>query len=342
MRVSLACSALLTLCGVLRAETAVPAPTRPDEPMAKAFSPARAAAFLDGVGLDWTRTRSCATCHTNVPFMLARPKVKGGDLSAMREVREFLEGSVKSWEKEKPRADYAVVATAFALAGNDAATTGKLHPLTRAALDRMWTVQKPDGSWKWPDCDWPPLEHDQFYGVAYVAVAVALAPDNYRDTPAARAGLDKLRTYLKANPVPELHHKATLLWASTRVDGLLTDAEKKDTVTELHKLQLADGGWNLPALGPYPLRKDQKTPNRMDVSDGYATGFVTFVLRHAGVPADDPALEKAVTWLKANQRETGRWFTQSPGGSKHQFVTNVGSAFAVLALDACGVRLSAD
>ena len=47
------------------------------------------------------------------------------------------------------------IATAFALAGNDATTTGKLHPLTKVALDRVWTIQKPDGSWKWPDCAWP-------------------------------------------------------------------------------------------------------------------------------------------------------------------------------------------
>jgi squalene-hopene/tetraprenyl-beta-curcumene cyclase len=333
---------VLAAAAMAHAETAVPAPTRPDEPVGKAFSPAKAAAFLDGVGLDWTRTRGCATCHTNVPFMLARPKVVGGDPGPMREVREFLEGTVKRWEREKPRVDYEVVATAFALAGNDAATTGKLHPLTRTALDRVWTVQKPDGSWKWPDCDWPPLEHDQFYGVAFVAVAVALAPDNYRDTPAARAGLDRIRTYLKANPTPELHHKATLLWASTRIDGLLTDGHKKETVAELRQLQRPDGGWNLPALGPYPKRKDGKTPNRTDVSDGYATGFVTYVLRQTGVPAADPAVVRAVAWLTANQRESGRWFTQSPGGGKHHYITNVGSAFAVLALDACGVPLRAD
>ena len=137
MRVLLSCCTLLALNGVILSETNVPTPTKPDEPIGKVFSPARAAAFLDGVGLDWTQTRGCATCHTNVPFMLARPKVKGGDLSAMREVREFLEGTVKTWETEKPRADYSVVATAFALAGNDAATTGKLHPLTRTALDRV-------------------------------------------------------------------------------------------------------------------------------------------------------------------------------------------------------------
>jgi squalene-hopene/tetraprenyl-beta-curcumene cyclase len=338
MRQTLLC--VLLVLPALRAETAVPAPTKPDEPVAKAFSPTRAAAYLDGVGLDWTRSRGCATCHTNVPFLLARPKVQGGDPEPMGEVRRFLERKVQAWEREKPSADYSVVATAVALAGNDAATTGKLHPLTKRALDRMWTVQQRDGSWKWPDCDWPPVEHDQFYGVAYVAVA--MAPDNYKDTPAAQAGLDKLRGYLKANPIPELHHKATLLWASAKIDGLLSDEQKRETVAELRKLQLPDWGWNLPALGPYPMRRDQKTSNPTDVSDGYGTGFVTFVLRQAGVPADDPALVKAVAWLKSNQRESGRWFTQSPGGSKHHFVTNVGSAFAVLALDACGTPLKVD
>jgi len=331
---------VLLAVGLAAADTTTPAPTRPDEPMARTFSPAKAAAYIDGVGLVWTRERKCATCHTNVPYMLARPKVSGGDPAPMKEVRDFLEATVTKWETQKPKNDYEVVATAFALAGNDAATSGKLQPLTKTALDKVWTVQKPDGSWKWPDCDWPPLEHDQFYGVAFVAVALALAPDRYADTPAATDGLKKMQAYMKSKPPTELHHRATLLWASTRLDGLLTDHDKAATVAELRKLQLADGGWNLPSLGPYPMRRDGKTANPTDVSDGYATGFVTFVLRQAGVSADDPALKRAVAWLKENQRESGRWFTQSVGGSKAHYITNAGSSFAILALDACGVKLA--
>jgi squalene-hopene/tetraprenyl-beta-curcumene cyclase len=266
--------------------------------------------------------------------------VKGGDPAPLKEVRDFLEGTVKKWETQKPRTDYEVVATAFALAGNDAATTGKLHPRTRTALDRMWTIQKPDGSWRWPDCDWPPLEHDQFYGVAFVAVALALAPDDYAQTPAAQDGLKKMRAYLRSNPDRELHHQATLLWASARIDGLLSEADRKTALLDLRKRQLADGGWNLPSLGPYA--KGRTGPNPMDVSDGYATGFVTFVLRQAGVPAEDPALKKSVAWLQGNQRESGRWFTRSPGGAKAHYLTNAGSAFAILALDACGIELKVD
>ncbi len=323
------------------AQTVAPAPSNPDEPLAPTLSPTNAAKFMDTVGLAWTRQRKCMTCHTTVPYMLARPKL-GGDPKPMREVRRFLEATVIEWGNSKPRRDYDVVATAVALTWNDVATTGKLHSTTRAALDKVWTVQLEDGSWNWPDCAWPPLEHDQFYSVAYVAVAVSMAPANYRDTPAAKAGLDKIRGYLRENPTTELHHKTTLLWASAKIDGLLSDEEKKATIAELRKLQLPDGGWNTPALGPYAKRRGGEIENDMAVSDGYATGFVTYVLRQTGTATDDPALKKAIKWLKANQRESGRWFTQSPGGSKAQYLTNVSSMFAILALDACGEKLTAE
>ena len=163
-----------------------------------------------------------------------------------------------------------------------------------------------------------------------MAVAVGLAPEGYAETPAAKAGLEKMRAYLKKNPPTEAHHRATLLWAGTLgIGGLQTDDEKKQTVAELLKKQQADGGWNLPAMGPYTKRKD-----------GYATGFTLYVLRQAGVKSDDPAIQKGVKWLLENQRESGRWFTRSVKADKAHYITNAGSAFCVLALDACGVKMA--
>ncbi|WP_020469823.1 prenyltransferase/squalene oxidase repeat-containing protein [Zavarzinella formosa] len=332
---------LLILASILHADTPIPKPTQPDEPMAPAFSATKAAAYIDGVSLAWTRERKCMTCHTNVPYMLARPLLKTGDESAVKEIRGFLEATVKKWETGKPRTDYEVLATAFALAGNDRQTSGKLQPATKAALDKSWTLQKADGSWNWPDCDWPPLEHDQFYGVAFMAVAVGLAPDKYAETPAAKAGLEKMRAYLKKNPPTETHHRMTLLWAATLgIDGFLTDEEKKQTVVELLNKQQADGGWNLPSLGPYTKRKDG-TENKMDApSDGYATGFTLYVLRQAGMKTGDPSIEKGLKWVLENQRESGRWFTRSVKADKAHYITNAGSAYCVLALDACGVKMT--
>ncbi|MEZ6141397.1 MAG: prenyltransferase/squalene oxidase repeat-containing protein [Zavarzinella sp.] len=319
-----------------------PKPTVPDEPVRKAYSAERAANYLDGASLEWTERYQCATCHTNVPYMLARPHIRGGDAQPMKEIRSFLEESVDSWDTKPPRADYNVLATAFALAGNDAATTGKLHPKTRKALDRIWTLQKADGSWKWPDCDWPPLEHDQFYGVAFVAVAVAIAPEEYWKSPKAKEGLKKIRIYLTNNPPPDLHHQTTLLWASTVVPDLLTKDQQLATINSLRKLQKADGSWCLPSLGTYHRKDAEKTLNDpTGPGDGYATGFVMYVLLQHGVKPDDPQIVKALQWLKSNQRESGRWFTRSLKVDKRHFITNAGSAFAVLALHAAGEKLDA-
>jgi len=60
------------------------------------------------------------------------------------------------------------------------------------------------------------------------------------------------------------------------------------------------------------------------------------VLREAGVPVADAAVVKGADWLLANQRQSGRWFTQSLNNDRHHYIANAGSAYAVLALEAAG------
>jgi len=313
-----------------------PAPTKSNEPVAASFSAAKAAEYLDGVGVNWTRDRQCITCHTNMPYLTARPLLPGD--AGWKEVRKFLEDDVAKWnDGGKPRGDAFVVATAFALAFNDAKTTGKLHPATRAALDRMWKVQKATGEWGWIKCDWPPLEHDDYYGAVLAALAVGIAPEGYAKTDAAKEGIAKLRAYFKKTPAPDLHHKAMLLWASCYSDDLMVGSERSAAITELRNKQRADGGWSLPSLGSYKRRDEAKTPNDPNApSDGYGTGFAVFVLRQVGVDKDSEVIKKGVAWLKANQRASGRWYTRSLNNDKAHYITNAGTAFCVLALDACG------
>lgn len=313
-----------------------PTPTKDDEPLAAAFSPAKAAAYLDAAAVNWTRDRKCVTCHTNMPYLAARPVLKGD--VGWKEVRAFLDRDVESWAKGgKPRGDAYVVATAFALAFDDR-RAGELRPATRAALDRMWDVQLKTGEWKWLKCDWPPLEHDDYYGATLAALALGYAPGDYAKTEKAEAGAKRLRAYFAATPPPDLHHTAMLLWASKRVDGLMTAEERRKAVAALEAKQRKDGGWNLPGLGTY--QRHDKTANDPDApSDGYGTGFVTFVLLEAGEKADGPAVAGGVRWLKGNQRESGRWFTRSLSNDKAHYIANAGTAFAVLALHAAGEKL---
>jgi squalene-hopene/tetraprenyl-beta-curcumene cyclase len=82
---------------------------------------------------------------------MARSTLK--DSEAHQKIRIFFEKRVANWDgnkkEDKPRWNAEVVATAATLAFNDSLTTGKLHPSTRTALDRMWTLQKRNGAWEW-------------------------------------------------------------------------------------------------------------------------------------------------------------------------------------------------
>jgi squalene-hopene/tetraprenyl-beta-curcumene cyclase len=306
-----------------------------DEPLAKTFSMERALHFLDSASLNWQKSRKCFTCHTNYAYLMARPMIS--DLApAHRQVREYAEELVSQrWEKLGPRWDAEVVATAASLALNDAATTGKLQPITRRALDRMWTVQREAGDWAWlTQCGWPPMESDEHYGVTLAAIGTGAAPDDYAKTPAAQAGLGKIRTFLKNHPATDLHHKAMVLWASTHIDSLMTAQEQAACIKELLAAERPRGGWALATLYRWK-RADGKEQDK-ETSDGYGTGFVVYVLRTAGVPASEPAVVRGVGWLKSHQRESGRWFTRSLNKDNEHFISHAGSAFAVMALAACG------
>jgi squalene-hopene/tetraprenyl-beta-curcumene cyclase len=318
-----------------------PAVNSPDEPLAKQWSLAKSGEFLDQASVTWTNQRKCGTCHTNYPYLMARPALGDASAPGLVMVRKFFEDRVAGWDKPeqgaKPRWDTEVVATAAALAFNDAQTTGKLHPLSRQALDRMWTLQRPNGAWNWLKCGWPPYEHDDYFGAVFAAVGVGTAPDRYAQSDSAQEGLAKLRRYLQKNAPPNLHHKAWLLWASLKLDGLMTPAERDQTIKDLMSLQQADGGWSLPSLGDWKgfdgRANDTKAP-----SDGYGTGFVIFILRQAGVPAKEAAIQRGIGWLKTHQRASGRWFTRSLNTDRNHFITHAGTAFAVMALTACDVK----
>lgn len=313
-----------------------PGENRSDEPLAKKFALEKAVGFLDNAALQWQKQRQCFTCHTNYAHLYARPSVSA-DAPAAKEVRRFAEELIqKRWLEKGPRWDAEVVATAAALAFNDSATTGKLHPLTRQALDRMWSVQREDGGFTWIKCDWPPMEHDDHYGATLAAIAVGYAPEGYVQTAAAVKGVEKLKKYLKDNPGPTLHHRAMVLWGASKLDRLLSKEEKQEIVDKLVKLQKPDGGWGLATLGDW--KRADSTPQDTDHSDGYGTGFVIYILRQADVPANDPRIGKGIAWLKANQRESGRWFTRSLHKDSKHFITHAGTAFAVMAVAECELK----
>ena len=311
-----------------------------DEPVRESFSAEGAARYLDRASLAWQKRRNCASCHTNMAYLMARPALRSvlkdsGEVRALFE-RYYLE----RWEKGKqsPKLAYNPVVVGTALAFHDAQTSGELADTTRQTLDMMWTTQRDDGGWAWAKCGWAPMEVDDHFGVTLAALAVGIAPGDYAESDAAKAGMEKVRRYLGNNRAHSLHHRIMLAWASLRVDGLMAEPERKEILEELLSKQLPDGGWATPAFlidWEAYKRKDDK-PHDPHTADAYGTGLAMVVAREMGIPAGHERIQKGIAWLKSNQRQSGKWFTRSPAKDSRHYITNTGTAYAVLALQACG------
>src|SRR3954468_8528343 len=73
-----------------------------NEPLAEHFSAEKAAAYLDRSALNWQKTKKCATCHTNLFYMAARPALASA-LPDSGEVRGMYEDYRKvRWQQKKP------------------------------------------------------------------------------------------------------------------------------------------------------------------------------------------------------------------------------------------------
>ena len=150
--------------------------------------------------------------------------------------------------------------------------------------------------------------------------------------------MKKIRRYLRENPAHSLHHRIMLAWASIRFDDLMTSTERTKVLEETFTKQLPEGGWSLPALlidWRDFQRKDGK-PHTPESPDAYGTGLAIIFAREMGIPAEDQRVQQGITWLKSNQRQSGKWFTRSPTEDSKHYITNIGTAYAVLALQSCG------
>jgi squalene-hopene/tetraprenyl-beta-curcumene cyclase len=270
-------------------------------------------------------------------YMFARPALNSV-LKDSGEVRGLFEGYVtKRWKERPPRNSQEIVVVASALTFNDLQTTGRLHLITRQALRVMWDFQREDGGWNWRNDGYPPVEYDEHYGVTLAALITGVAPDRYVDTKEARQGLEKIRVFLKNNPPLSLHHRAMIAWASCYVSDLMNDQQRAKTLDELFTLQRPDGGWSTPGLLAdwKDLKRLDGKPHDTKTSDAYATGLTIIIAREMGVSSNDPRLRRGIDWLLSNQRVSGKWFCRSPAKDSRHYFSNLGSAFAILALQSC-------
>jgi squalene-hopene/tetraprenyl-beta-curcumene cyclase len=355
---------------------------KPETRVANSWDEKAAAAYLDqraGWWMGWQRAARdhdtfCVSCHTAVPYAMSRPALRTvlaeqGPSANERRLLDNVTKRVRLWKEVAPfytDADRGVyksvesrgtesVLNALILASNDASKgveSGHLSDATRAAFENMWAEQQTTGdqkgAWLWLKFKNEPWEADDsgFYGAALAAIAVGTAPENYRAKPEIQGNLTMLREYLNRTYAAQTQsNRAVLLWASAKLPGLIESERQKALITELLSKQEADGGWSLTSMAGDWKRHDG-TP-QVALSDGYATGLITFALQQAGISRENAQLQRGLAWLTANQNRTeGFWLAYSLNNNEEhhispdtaRFMKDAATAYAVLALSESKTR----
>jgi squalene-hopene/tetraprenyl-beta-curcumene cyclase len=377
--------AIVTALTVFTA-TAAAQQARPPASDSKDWDPAAAAAYLDARMDAWfingTQLRTgdtktaCVSCHAGLAYALSRPvlrQVMHVDAPSAQEARLLEETTrrVDTYDTHQVLYDFnerrqiesrgteAVLNAVILTSADRARSLREPSAPTKKALARLWQTQRADGRWDWLEFGLEPWEtlEAAYHGAAFAAFAVGTAAGPHDQ--AATAGIERLRHYLSANyQAQHLYNRTWALLASTRLQEVVTGAQRDALVDELVRAQREDGGWSLEAMGPWQWSRTSppvKSPGDRDVSlltesDGYATGLVVYTLKQAGVAFNHPAIEKGTRWLQRSQRAIavtdvpGRaWrsyslnYDREHGGEKGEpwrrlFMSDTATAFAVLAL----------
>lgn len=328
-----------------------------------------AAAYLDQRANWWMGWKNaardhdtfCISCHTAVPYALGRPALRTqlGEQAPSADEQKLIANvskRVSIWNDALPfysdekngapktaeaRGTESVL-NALILASYDA-RRNQLSATARQAFANMWALQLNTGdnagAWTWLDFKNEPWEarDSQFWGATLAAIAVGMAPENYRSSPEIAGNVKALAAYLKEKaPAQSLLNRTYLLWASKKLPGLMSAAERAALIDEIFTKESADGGWSATTLVMKGWQRKDGTALE-SASDGYATGLVAYAFEQAGVSRE--RLQRPLAWLNANQNKTtGQWPAWSlnkqrdPASDAGRFMSDAATAFSVLAL----------
>jgi len=343
-------------------------------PTAATWDKASAANYLDSREIwwqSWPRAQKdhgtlCISCHTNVPYAMARPALHS-DLheSASPAPENILLASVErrvsQWSDVVPFYSDAhdgpnktaeshsteAVMNAVILTSHDLRETepreGHLRPITRTALDAAWALQlqtgENAGGWIWQDFHLSPWESGEssYQGAALLLLHLGSAPQVFLPTPQDRAHFDLLKNYLRQHYAAQpLLNQLYVYWASAKTPGLISDAQRAALLDRVLSLQQSDGGWRLASLDDRPRIDKTSQPAQ---SDGYATAIVALVLEANAKDHANAPLERGLSWLEHNQGKDGRWQAYSlnkdrdPESNVGKFMSDAATGYAVLALE---------
>jgi squalene-hopene/tetraprenyl-beta-curcumene cyclase len=324
-----------------------------EEARLESLSVKKALAYLEQGAEAWSNTSKCVACHTNGSYMAYRPALTSTLGRPSQKVWDFFVATLRQ-QRTTPKPELLrelgptqVIYVAAGLAQWDAHVSKALSAETRQALDLMFAIQEPSGAWKPPGNCWPPFEADSYQAATMAAMAVAAAPGWATSLGQGKTleGVELLKSYLRRESPPHDYGGVFLLWAASSMPDLLSADKKRQLVETIRKHQRPDGGWSIRTFatpeawgsGNRAAKLRAEPEFRDPPSDGHQTGLAITVLRAAGIPAQEPRIQRGIKWLLSNQRISGRWWTRSLNADEWHFITYSGTCYALLALSSCNV-----
>jgi squalene-hopene/tetraprenyl-beta-curcumene cyclase len=333
-----------------------------DEPRVAQFGPESiqaAARYLEDGALSWVREKSCVNCHTTGPYLSERPALipqlgKANEEIVAdfidfvpKEVKAVTETATKSGHKHYPAA-FTSVWRSLGLAEWDKHVTGKTSEATERSLRDMFERQSASGAFvSHGEVEIPHITTD-FELSLQAARAITSAPGwvaGLKDE-ALLAKFGKLKAWLKQPVLKNDFDRVLQLQLAHYLPDLVVQAERESSLALLSSKQHADGGWStrdFSALNDWHFEISETVAklitNLPDAakpeSDAYMTAFAIVLMRQSHVPAKDERLQKAVAWLKKEQRVSGRWWMHSLYRGNYHYITYIATCQALKALALC-------
>jgi hypothetical protein len=311
-------------------------PCRPDEPSPASIGAAaeRAVRIVESSTREYPNHRDCFSCHHQAVPLFALTLAQDRGLKVSRDnihtqldlTRDDLKGAIDDYRagKGQPggviRAGYALLALEVGGGSPDSTTAAVVEYLLKNDRDKdHWRAYSQR----------PPSEASE-YTASYLALRGLRAFGGDAQRKAIDDRFGKARTWLEKCYPAETEDRVFHLWALKSASA--SDDVVRAAAERLRAAQRADGGWS-------------QLDRRDSASDAYATGSVLVALHlAAGMPTDDAAYRRGLTFLIGSQQKDGSWRVKSrskpfqtyfesgfPHG-KDQFISIAATSWAASAL----------
>ena len=332
-----------------------------DEPKVKAFGPETikaAAKYLDDGAICWVREKTCVNCHTTGPYLSERPALSKQLGQPLEEVlADFVKtvpakvGPQKETEKDGIKyygGSWTSIWRSLGLAEWDRHVTGKLSEHTERSLQEMLMRQSADGSFvSYGEVEIPHITTD-FELTLQAARAVTTAPGWLASLKDAEllARIEKMKSWLRTAQPKHDYDRILRLQLAHYMPELVPQAQRDAALALLSSKQHADGGWSLrdmSAINDWHFKMSEKVVTLIQGlpdaakpdSDAYMTAFAIILMRQNNIPVSDERIQRGLTWLKREQRVSGRWWMHSLYRGSYHYITYIATAQALKALALC-------